>query len=247
MGRLSRIVYCWLRPRCGFRSRRWMTAIVRPLGSSGGNSRGAMQPLAGVARPSHVSRVWRGVLGVSVVVVAAVDCGTSRAIDSSGSAHAPARTMHARATITIAPGIGETFAPVSGSPKLTAWQAWVRFARLNGSRPTVMPSAVHVQLGLFTLPVGPADAPGTSHLVKVNGEAYTAHNELAYGYSSPSRCPTTGLPRPPGRQAAPQGRRLPRDARCLFWTFLDANSGKQIVSTWQKIGHWHWLYDPKAP
>lgn len=219
-----------------------MTAIVRPLGSSGGNSCRAMQPLAGVVRLSGVNRVWCGVVcvgvGVVVVVVAAVGCGTTRAIDSSGSAHALARTVHARATITIAPGIGETFAPVSGSPKLTGWQAWVRFARLNGSRSTVMPSAVRVQLGLFTLPVGPADAPSTSHLVKVNGEAYTAHNELAYGYSSPSRCPTIGIPGLSGRHrhTAPYVRRPPRDARCLFWTFLNANSGKQIVSTWQTIG-----------
>ena len=37
-GRPSKVVYCWLRPRREFRSRRRMTAIVRPLGSSGGNS-----------------------------------------------------------------------------------------------------------------------------------------------------------------------------------------------------------------
>src|SRR5215469_2921796 len=69
------------------------------------------------------------------------------------------------ATITIDPQIGEIFtaAPASATPKLTAQQAWARFMRHIGSARTFIPSGVHVQLGLLTLPVGPAAAPGTSH------------------------------------------------------------------------------------
>ena len=81
------------------------------------------------------------------------------------------------------------------------------------------------QVGFYTLPAGPNGPSGT--------ETYINHNELAYGYSSPSACLTLNprlLP-PPG-------------ARCIFWTFLDASTGKQIVSSFQKIGHWHWRTDP---
>jgi hypothetical protein len=158
------------------------------------------------------------------VIVAAVGCGRARA-DSLPSAHALRRTAPAHGMIRIDPQIGETFAPVSGAAPLTARQAWARFARLNGSQSTAIPAGVHVQLGLLILPAGPADAPGASHLVQINGEAYTAHNELAYGYSSMSGCPTAN----PWLVAPPH-------AQCLSWTFLDASSGKQIDSTWQKLG-----------
>jgi hypothetical protein len=157
--------------------------------------------------------------------------------DASPSAHPPAQSATKHATITIDPQVGDTFAPApaSATPKLTAQQAWARYMRHIGNARVVIPSTVHVQLGLFTLPVGPATAPGTSHLTKVNGEAYTAYNELAYGYSSPSGCVTLNP-----RLMAPPG------ARCLYWDFLDANTGLQIDSTYQKIGHWHWLINPNG-
>lgn len=136
-------------------------------------------------------------------------------------------------TITIDPQTGLTFAaaPSSAAPRLTAQQAWARFTRHKSP----IPSDVHAHLGLLTSPVGPATAPGTSHLVKARGEAYTALNELVYGYSSSSGCVTMNPRLLP-----------PPDARCIFWEFLDANTGQQIEGTYQKIGHWHWLYNPKG-
>jgi hypothetical protein len=93
---------------------------------------------------------------------------------------------------------------------------------------TAIPSFVRVQLGLLTLPIGPTGPGGA--------EAYTAHNELVYGYSAPSGCMSTN-PRI----------LFPANARCLRWDFLNANTGNQIDSTWQKIGHWHVLTNPNAP
>jgi hypothetical protein len=162
-----------------------------------------------------------------------------RAADSQRPGHALVRSATGRGTITIVPQYGETFAPApaSATPKLTAQQAWERFMRHVGDGRAVIPSDLHVQLGLFTLPAGPADAPGANHLFRANGEAYTADDELAYGYSSPPEpsCVTMNPMLLP-----------PPDARCISWTFLNANTGEQIVSTYQKIGHWHWLHNPKG-
>jgi hypothetical protein len=74
----------------------------------------------------------------------------------------------------------------------------------------------------LTLPTGP-DGTGP----------YTAHDELTYGYSTPSACMVTN-PRV----------LLPRNARCISWNFLDANSGNQIESTFQPVGHWQLVAYP---
>ena len=191
-------------------------------------SRCCPEPVTGAGRRSNVSRIGRGVLGVSVVLIAVVGCGTTRSADRHLSASAAAAS--GRRTITIDPHVGETFAPApaSAAPQLTAQQAWARYTRRTGDDHTAIPSFVRVQLGLLTLPIGPT-GPGGS-------EAYTAHNELAYGYSSPSGCLSMN-PRvlfPPG-------------AHCIRWDFLDANTGKQIDSTWQVIGHPRLLTNPNAP
>jgi hypothetical protein len=146
-----------------------------------------------------------------------------------GSLHALDGSTPTRATIMIDPQIGETFAPApaSAAPELTAQQAWARFERHLGAAHTAIPSGVHVQLGLFTLPAGPNGPGGT--------ETYVDHDALAYGYSSPSGCVTLN----PRLKAPP-------NAHCIFWTFLNANTGVQIESTYQKIGHWHWLYNSKG-
>ena len=114
------------------------------------------EPVTGAGRRRHVSRIWRGVLGVSAVVIAVAGCGTTRADDLQRSAPAAAGAAPAWRTITIDPQVGETFAPApaSAAPKLTAQQAWARYARQNGSDHTAIPSFVHVRLGLLTLPVG---------------------------------------------------------------------------------------------
>src|SRR6266542_2207708 len=97
-------------------------------------------------------------------------------------------------TITINSQIGMTFAPspAGAAPALTAEQAWAQEEAAEGSSDTTIPSDVTVQLGLLTLPVGPANAD-TSGLVTSNGTAYTALNELANGYSWHS-CPMSTLP-----------------------------------------------------
>ena len=130
-------------------------------------------------------------------------------------------------TITIDSQSGMILAPAPASarPRLTARQAWAHYMRQLGyPRHTALPLRIRARLGLFTLPTGPG---GT--------EPYTARNELVYGYSSPVEC-TTRNPRV----------MFPRNARCVAWDFLDANTGNQIVSTEQLIGHWQVLTDFNA-
>lgn len=136
--------------------------------------------------------------------------------------------MAVRKTITIDPQVGETFAPApqSAKPRLTARQAWARYMRKLGyPHHTALPSFIHAQLGLLTLPTGPG---GTG--------PYTTHDELTYGYSTPSGCVTRN-PRVI----------FPRNARCIRWEFLNANTGRQIDGTWQAVGHWHVLTNRNTP
>src|SRR5215471_3093181 len=109
------------------------------------------------------------------------------------AALAPARAVTVSPVttlVTVNPAIGITFgpAPADAAPSLSGAQAWTQYAQVQGWSTTV-PSNVTVQLGLVTVPVGPASAPGAASLVKVNNTAYMAYNELAYGYTSPSACP----------------------------------------------------------
>lgn len=119
-------------------------------------------------------------------------------------------------TITIDPQIGETFAPPpsGAAPALTAEQAWAEYAQLNGDSSTTIPSSDTVTLGQLTLPIGPT-GPN-------NSEAYTAYNELAYGYSWYS-CPVSI-----GFQTTPPS------SPCIEWNFLDAMTGQQIDETYQQ-------------
>ncbi len=80
-----------------------------------------------------------------------------------------------------------------------------------------IPSGVmSVRLGLLTLPLGPSGPNGA--------EAYTAHDELAYGFSW-HRYPVS---------ANPRVTKLPPNP-CREWNFLDANTARQIDETWQLI------------
>lgn len=140
---------------------------------------------------------------------------------------APARAVTVSAvtsTITIDPQVGETFAPAppDAAPALTAEQAYAQYAQLSGYSDTTVPSDVTVQLGLLTLPVGPV-SPDTGNLTTQNGIAYTALNELVYGYSWHS-CPHSRNPNVATLPANP----------CIQWNFLNANSGKQVDDTWQQ-------------
>lgn len=139
-----------------------------------------------------------GALGLAVVAVAAVAIWTSvnhaRAIDAN--------------TIRI-PGTEIVFAPPppGASPAMTAKQAWARFSR--GERNTVTAPGSTVQLGLLTVPIGPyCGRECAGHPVQ-NGIAYTALNQLAYGYSW---------------LAFPH-----RHLKNRNWIFLDANTGKMII------------------
>ncbi len=155
---------------------------------------------AGIARATVTAAV--------AIVLLTAGCGTS----------VPVRTAEAvTATITIAPDVGETFAPAPASarPALTAQQAWAQYTHHDASyRKATIPSTVTVHLGLLTLPLGPS-GPGGS-------EAYTARDELVYGYSWHS-CPVSVNPRV---------RKLPPNP-CIQWNFLNANTGHQIDDTWQ--------------
>jgi hypothetical protein len=128
----------------------------------------------------------------------------------------------APAAITINQNLGETFAPAppSATAALTAQQAWQQYAEHSGSTVTAIPTDVTAQFGLYTQPAGPADAPGATGLPVSNGRAYIALNQLAYGYSWRS-CPVSAGVAP-----------LPANP-CTAWLFLDANTGQQIVQTWQ--------------
>ena len=173
-----------------------------------------------------------GAAVAALLLLALTACG-SRPAGAEQAAHIkPAATTSSPATtITIQPGSGETFTPTStGSPALTAEQAFADFAHLNGWTSTAIPDVDTVQLGLLTLPVGPADGPGTDNLIKSNGEAYRALNQLVWAYSW-KQCPPVVGPSPSaGASPAP----TPSLGACIGWLFLDANTGTMIDQTYQQ-------------
>ena len=154
-----------------------------------------------------------------------------RAVRVGQRAASRARAVTASAvqtTITINPDNGETFAPppVKASPPLTEQQAWAQFIQhsTDGAGGTAIPSDVTAQLGLFTLPVVPSSECDNdcSNLIIQNGMAYTALNQLAYGYSWPGgKCGGSN----PVNPAPP--------VPCTEWLFVDANTGHMIVLTVQ--------------
>jgi hypothetical protein len=134
--------------------------------------------------------------------------------------------------IMINSSTGETFAPASSeTPAVTAAQAWAAFAHGGSNQLSkAIPAGTTVQLGLVTLPVGPADAPGAARLTHSDGEAYTALKELAWGFSWKQCGPVVVPVRLPGSSPAP----VPKPSDCTEWLFLDAKNGKQIDLTWQQ-------------
>jgi hypothetical protein len=144
--------------------------------------------------------VSTGALGFAVLAVAVFAVWTS--------------VNHARAfdanTIRI-PGTEIVFAPPpqGAVPAMTARQAWARFTR--GERSTAIAPGTTVQLGLLTLPIGPyCGRECAGHPVR-DGIAYTALDQLAYGYSW---------------LAFPH-----RHLKNRNWIFLDASTGKMIIGT----------------
>ena len=139
-------------------------------------------------------------LALAVVAAATVAIWTSvnhaRAIDAN--------------TIRI-PGTEIVFAPPppGAVPAVTAKQAWARFS--TGERHKAITPGTTAQLGLLTVPIGPyCGRECDGHPVR-DGIAYTALNQLAYGYSW---------------LAFPH-----RHLKNRNWIFLDANTGKMIIGT----------------
>jgi hypothetical protein len=186
----------------------------------------------------HLSLTSRSMIGGAAIVLLAVAASACEA-QPAGHRGSNRTALQAEATrrgpvITIDSGLGETFTLTPARhPALTASQAWARFARFGNNRmPKAIPARVRPRLGLFTLPAGPADAPGTSMLTKKNGEAYTALNELTWGYSW-HECGPVMPPVPlPGSTPAPAP--SPSPDHCTEWLFLDANTAAQIVQTTQQ-------------
>src|SRR5215470_8996589 len=86
-----------------------------------------------------------GALGLAVLAVGLVAVWTS-----IGRVQA-IRAMALSATITVEPGIKETFAPppADAAPAMTAEEAWAQMDNRS------IPSDTSAQLGLLTVPVGP--------------------------------------------------------------------------------------------
>lgn len=124
------------------------------------------------------------------------------------------RTTAVPAAITVDPDVGETFAPppADAAPALTAAQAYSQWQQQVGVADAGVPADATVQLGLLTLPVGPDCGAECSNLTIKDGIAYTALNELMYGYATPCS--------PEATSSAP--------GPCLDWTFLDASTGMEI-------------------
>jgi hypothetical protein len=150
--------------------------------------------------------VISGALGLAVtaVGVVAVWTGIDRVKDI--------RAMAVKTTITLDPGIDETFAPPLADvvPTMSAREALDAFER----RYVPVPGFVTAQLGLFTLPVGPDCGPECEHGNIVRGDmVYSSLNKLVWGFSS-RVCPA-GSDRP--------------EWQCTQWDFIDANTGEYVA------------------
>ena len=152
----------------------------------------------------------RGITSAAVVVGA-----VGWAVAAGASANSDAAPVASTITL-VNSNPPETFAPPSPSaaPALSAQQAANAYAAALGDPSTTIPSNVSVSLGSVTIPVGPDCGSQCENGNTVsNGIAYSALNELAYGFSVPT---------------CPQGSNLPAD-QCTRWLFLDANTGILII------------------
>lgn len=113
------------------------------------------------------------------------------------------------AVIVIDGAVGEKFEPTSATADMSADQAWSVFATQNALDTTAIPSDVTSMLGYLTLPVGPGKP-----------SEFTANDELSWGYSWHSCPPNMG--------------RVPVQAQCTEWVFLNASTGDLIDQTWQQ-------------
>jgi hypothetical protein len=150
--------------------------------------------------------VISGALGLAILAVSLVAVWTS--IDRVKDI----RAMAVKTTITLDPGIHETFAPPPADtvPTMSAREALDAFER----RHVPIPDDVTAQLGLFTLPVGPDCGPECEHGNIVRGDmVYSSLNKLVWGFSS-RVCPAAS-DRPAWQ--------------CTQWDFIDANTGEYVA------------------
>jgi hypothetical protein len=157
-----------------------------------------------------------GALALAVLVASLIAIRTSTSRAQAVTVSPVATTITINSAATFAPP------PANAAPALTAAQAYAQDQQEVGGTVTTIPSDVNVQLGLFTLEVGPDCGAECGNLVIQNGIAYRTLNELAYGYSWPSCPPDIGSTAPPP------------PSPCVGWTFVDANTGQEIVTTWQQ-------------
>jgi hypothetical protein len=147
-----------------------------------------------------------GALGIAALAAGAFAISTA-----IGHAQAT-RALAVSSTITVDPGIHETFAPPppDAAPAMTAQEAVDAYEGKHIS----IPDYVTVQLGLLTLPVGPDCGPECEHNNIVQGNmVYSVLDKLVYGFS---------------RRVCPAGADRP-DWQCTQWDFIDANTGKYIA------------------
>jgi hypothetical protein len=154
----------------------------------------------------------RGPLVVTSAVGLAVLAVSVVAVRTSISRVQAIRAMAVETTITLQPGIHETFAPppAGAVPTMSAREALDVFER----RYVPIPDFVTAQLGLFTLLVGPDCGPECEHNNIVRGDmVYSSLNKLVWGFSS-RVCPA-GSDRPAWQ--------------CTQWDFIDANTGEYVA------------------
>jgi hypothetical protein len=102
---------------------------------------------------------------------------------------------------------GEVFAPppAEATPRLTAAQAWAKFAERVQSTVTEIPTTFDAQLGVL--------------------QSYLADDRLAYGYNQKELMGCVGShPSPASDQPCRR-----------YWIFLDADTGRHIEETEQTL------------
>lgn len=211
-----------------------MTEIARALARKAGTAKAKPGALESVIKRVERRRQHRRIATVSLAlliggasVLAAYQAvgghiGGKQALTSqSSSERSSARSDLGGSNgspIDLQPG--ETFLPgAAGQPSLTPTEAWVGFARGAGATDvTSLPPDVSVQLGQLTIETGDMGPDGRP--------VDTKHMYLVYGYSWQS-CPVVVG----GDQAASTSE---TGSTCVEWRFLDANTGEQILDTWQQ-------------
>lgn len=153
------------------------------------------------------------VAGLLIVGLMVAGCGTRAFAGRAGTDGGTPAGGNLRLSSEITFGkSGDVFrpAPARARPALSARQAWDAFAH---SPHAAIPRATSVRIGILTMAIGPVGKDGKT--------VYRAHDVLAYGYSY-HQCPVSEA----------LHAKLPKGP-CIAWAFLNANTGKLIIQTYQ--------------